>query len=104
MAAGDGLWLADACRAGGYATVWLDPRHPAKVQGAAAVLYDACSATGGDLDALRRLVADVAPIPVVALLHFPRIEDHDRVRQAGAAAVLSKPLQVADLLVRLRAL
>jgi len=35
---------------------------------------------------------------VIALLSFPRIEDHDRALSAGASIVLSKPLLMADLL------
>ena len=39
----------------------------------------------------------MAPAPLIALLDFPRIEDVERARSAGAAAVLSKPLQLEDL-------
>ena len=47
--------LADACRRVGYATVWLHPRQPARVQGAAAAIYD-----GASLDAAG--LAELAPV------------------------------------------
>jgi CheY-like chemotaxis protein len=44
----------------------------------------------------------MGPAPIVALLNFPRVEDRDRALAAGAAAVLSKPVLVEDLLWQLR--
>ena len=90
-------WLAAACRHCGYATAWLRPPQPVRVRGAAAVLFDGGECRGEERDELRRLAAAMAPAPLVALLDFPRIEDFDRARSAGAAAVLSKPLQLEDL-------
>jgi DNA-binding NarL/FixJ family response regulator len=90
-------WLAAACRHCGYSTVWLRPPRPVRVRGAAAVLMDGSRCRGEQCDELRQLAAATAPAPLVALLDFPRIEDVDRARCAGAAAVLSKPFQVEDL-------
>jgi CheY-like chemotaxis protein len=88
-------WLAAACRGCGYATVWLRPQDVARVEGAAAAIFDA---TGeGELDEVRRLAAALAPAPLVVLADFPRIEDVDQLLAAGAAAVLAKPLDVDDL-------
>ena len=78
-------------------TVWLRPPHAARVQGAAAGIYDGNDPEGE----LPGLVAALSPAPVVALVDFPRIEDQRRAVAAGAAAVLAKPLQVDDLLWQL---
>ncbi len=89
--------LAAACRRCGYATAWLRPPHPARVCGAAAVLLDSSEFRDREREELRQLAAATAPAPLVVLLDFPRIEDVERARSAGAAAVLSKPLQWEDL-------
>jgi hypothetical protein len=89
--------LAEACTAVGYATAWLSPAHAAQVDGAAALIWDGASGDAGEASALRGLAMRFDPAPVIALLSFPRIEDHDRMLAAGADAVLSKPLLVDDL-------
>lgn len=91
-------WLSAACRACGYSTVWLRPPRPARVQGASAAIFDGSDGRREELDELKRLVAAMTPAPIIALLDFPRIEDGDRLLAAGVAAVLSKPVQVPDLL------
>jgi ribosomal protein L40E len=96
-------WLADACRRCGYSTVWLNPQSPTKVRGAAAVIYEGSEGTPTELDEIRRFATELAPAPLVAILDFPRIEVDHLARQAGAAAVLSKPVQVDDLLWTLAA-
>ena len=94
-------WLAAACRSSGHATVWIDPRHPARLQGAVAAIYDAAETGEADFDALQQFVGQIDPAPVAALLGFPRIDDYRRAIEAGAAAVLSKPLAVDDLAWRI---
>ena len=102
-------WLSSACRERGYSTVWLRPPRPARVEGAAAVLFDATDCRGEELVALQNLATSVNPtgdapgVPIIALLDFPRIEDARRALSAGAAAVLSKPLLVHDLFWQLEA-
>ncbi len=96
-------WLSAACRLGGYATVCLQPSRPARVQGAAALVWD-----GGDFCAERqtqlpRLKAALGPLPILALGDFPRVVDCDAIVAAGVTAVLSKPLLVDDLLWSLQA-
>jgi hypothetical protein len=90
-------FLAAACRRCGYATAWLRPPGALRVGGAKAVVFDGSDCRGAEHQELRRLAAAMAPAPLLALLDFPRIEDFDRCRAAGAAAVLSKPLLLADL-------
>jgi len=96
-------WLSSACRERGYSTVWLRPPRPALVEGAAAVLFDGTDCRGEEWAALKNLATSVNPspdaptVPIIALLDFPRIEDQRHALSAGATAVLSKPLLVADL-------
>jgi len=90
-------WLSAACRRCGCATVWLRPPQIVKIEGAAAVIFDGTDFSEQQLCQFRQVQAATRPAPMVALLDFPRIEDHDRALRAGAAAVLSKPLQLADL-------
>ena len=90
-------WLSAACRSRGLSTVWLRGPHPARVEGAAAAIFDGSDCRGKQIEELRRLAATLAPAPVIALLDFPRIEEHDLAVSAGAAAVISKPLHVDDL-------
>jgi hypothetical protein len=97
-------FLAVACRRCGYATAWLRPSAAVRLAGATAVVFDGSDCRGAERDELQRLAAAMAPAPLLALLDFPRIEDLERCRAAGAAAVLSKPLQLADLFWRLERL
>lgn len=90
-------WLSAACRSRGYSTVWLRPPRPARVEGARAAIFDGPDCCGGEFDELDHLCGTLAPAPVIALLDFPRIEDHHRALAAGAAAVVSKPLHLDDL-------
>jgi len=92
-----GNWLSAALRSRGCSTVWLRPPHPARVEGAAAAVFDGSELNDTQFDELKHLSSALNPAPILALLSFPRIEDHRRARSAGAAAVLSKPLQLGDL-------
>ncbi|MGD0517939.1 MAG: hypothetical protein ABSA26_10430 [Thermoguttaceae bacterium] len=94
-------WLSTACRTCGYSTVRLRPAHYTLIEGAAAAVFDASDLRGEELDQLRRLTGALGHTPVIALLGFPRIEDERRALAAGAAAVLSKPLYLDDLLWQL---
>jgi CheY-like chemotaxis protein len=90
-------WLASACARRGYTTVWLRPHRPEAVEGATAAVFDAHECRGEELRSLEQLAVALSPIPIVALLDFPRVEDRRRALAAGAAAVLSKPLWIEDL-------
>lgn len=94
-------WLCDACRRQGYATVWLDQSHIPRIEGAAAGLLDLADAAPDDLDELTHFVARLQPAPVLTLMHFPRTQDVRLAIGRGAAGVLSKPIQLEDLLSRL---
>ncbi len=90
-------WIAAACRRQGFATAEVRPQSETSVGALAAAIFDGSEARGVELAELRRWVAAVAPAPLIALLDFPRVEDRDRALEAGAAAVLSKPLVLEDL-------
>ncbi len=90
-------YLAAACHNRGYSTVWLRPPRFAHVQGATAAVFDGSDCCGEELARLRQLSETLHPAPVVAMLAFPRIEQHDRALAVGAAAVVSKPFRLEDL-------
>jgi CheY-like chemotaxis protein len=90
-------WLSAALRRCGCSTVWLRPPRPARVEGATAAIFDGSDCCGEELTELKHLAATLRPAPVIALLDFPRLEDYHRVLAAGAAALLSKPLNLDDL-------
>lgn len=94
-------WLSDAFHRCGCSTVWLRPPHVVRVEGATAAIFDGSDCRGEELSQLEHLAATLRPAPTIALLDFPRVEDHHRVMAAGAAAVVSKPLQLDDLLWQL---
>ena len=90
-------WLGRACRRRGLAAVWQRDGVVARVEGATAAIFDCADLNDEELDGLRRLAESLHPAPVIALMSFPRIEDHRRALFAGAAAVLSKPLILDEL-------
>lgn len=96
-------WLSAACRRRGLAAVWQRDGVVARVEGATAAIFDCDDLNDNELDGLRKLSAALRPAPVVALMSFPRIEDHRRALAAGAAAVLSKPLILDDLFAEINA-
>jgi hypothetical protein len=89
--------LADACRSGCYATVWLHPRLPSRVQGAAAAIFDGDSLDPVTVNELKRFIAHVSPAPVLVLLGAPRIQDVRLVQSLGGT-VLPKPFRIDELL------
>jgi len=97
-------WLSEACRRRGYSTIWLRPGGTIRLEGARAAIFDGTDCGRAEVDRLEQMAAALAPAPVVALLDFPRIEDHDRAIAAGAGAVMSKPLLLDDLFWQLNRL
>ncbi|MGO9108600.1 MAG: hypothetical protein ACLP9L_05140 [Thermoguttaceae bacterium] len=95
-----GSLLSDACRSVGYSTVWLHPRQPARVQGAAAAVYDGASMDAAGFEEVKQLVSDLAPAVALVLLDVPRIQDVRLARTLGAV-VLAKPFRIDELLWQL---
>jgi len=91
-------WLAAALGRHGLSTAWMRPGQRIRLAGVRAAVLDGSSLGKHDLGRLDQLRAELgAGVPIIALADFPRVEDRDRARAAGAAAVLSKPLLVEDL-------
>jgi len=91
----DGLSLA--CRRVGYATAWCPNERRCSLHGAIAAVWDGTFQGRADFGRLRCLHAQLAGVPIIALLAFPR---HDQVREArenGAAAIVSSPFMLPDL-------
>ena len=77
------------CHRRGYMTVWLsDSQDLLRVSPPAAVIWDGDANRLDELSVLR----NQSPAPIVALIDFPRTEDVQRAMEAGAAAVLGRPL------------
>lgn len=93
--------LGDACAQAGLATVWFPPARPAHSSGAAAAIWEGVSADGQEMGAIREVVGQHAPAPVIALLDFVRHEDIARLMAIGASRVLAKPFLLNDLLWQL---
>ncbi len=91
-------WLAAVCRAAGCPSVWIRPSRPLSLEGLGLVLFDGTDLTGPELERLSELSRSLPDVPVIALADFPRIEDQQRIFRAGAAALLSKPVDAEDLL------
>jgi CheY-like chemotaxis protein len=90
-------WLAAACRLRDYATLWLrGPQYPL-VEGFSAILVDGTDFHAAEFEDLRQIALRYPQALRIAIMDFPRIEDHRRLYEAGAAAVFSKPLSVEDL-------
>ena len=94
-------WLSAACREHGTAAVWQRDSTFARVEGASAGIFDSAGPNDDQCNSLRRFATALRPAPIVALLSFPRIEDHRRALSAGASTVLSKPATLEDLLAAL---
>ena len=90
-------WLQAACVQRGYATMWVLPHRPVSTEQVTAAIFDGNECRGEEQASLERLAAALGPVPIVALLDFPRIDGRDRALAAGAQAVLSKPLLIDDL-------
>ncbi|MGH7139649.1 MAG: hypothetical protein ACREHD_28245 [Pirellulales bacterium] len=91
-------WLAAACRQTGMSAIVLPDLPSTRIDGIDIVLWDAGLPTPRLIDDFGRLATCFAGTPVLVLLDFPRSDDVRQLSGAGAAAVLAKPLLVADLI------
>ena len=93
--------LMDACREGGYSAVWLGAVPSTAICGAAACLWDIGAFGPPKLVEAHDLLRQLAPLPIVAVMGFPRIDDRRQLLREGIAAVVSKPYLIDDLLWQL---
>jgi len=89
--------LAEALRTRELATLCVRGDVWPDVRGVTLAIWDCPDTPASWADQLSMLAARVAPAPIVAVAGFPRPEDDERLRQAGAAVVLSKPLVLDEL-------
>lgn len=97
-------WLSDGSRVRGFHPIrWQDRESAMSAAPLVAGLWDGNSlAARADREARTNLadfVGQLAPVPVVALLNFPRIDDLEEARNAGVRHVISKPCMIDDLFV-----
>jgi len=90
-------WLADACRNRGWAAVRTSAARPIEADGVAAVLWDAELTDEANVSELAAIQASFPGAPIIALADFLRIEQYERLLALGVAAVLSKPVVLAEL-------
>lgn len=105
--------LVGLCRRVGWnAAAWTMPQPPAAEKadegrgwypGVAAGVWDVFGPLEANLPQLADFAARLSPAPVVAVLNFPRWNEVLALRQAGVAAVVSKPLYQGDLAAALAA-
>lgn len=89
-------FLTAACRAAGGEPLRIWPDMPMPAEPLSAVWFDS-NGDEDDFQRIERLAKAIAPGRVVVLMDFPRPEDVERARLAGAATVLSKPIMLEDL-------
>lgn len=96
-------WLASACREQGFDVLRTCASRPAVSPQVSVVVWDAGPAENSDLDDLAALLAAYPSAKLIVLADFPRLEHYERLLRAGAAAVLSKPVMLAELFGQLAA-
>jgi hypothetical protein len=91
--------LAAALAPCGWSAVWT-PRGRGALGNAAAGVWDGAQLDPAEVATLAAFAArfDGRPVPVVALVDFPRPEHLALLREAGAAALLGKPYALEALL------
>jgi hypothetical protein len=81
----------------GYATLWIAPRRPTMLHGAAAGIWDE-SQVRASPDPLRAFAHRLGHAPIVALVNFPRLEDYRRLHNEGVSQLIAKPFLNTDLI------
>jgi len=90
-------WLSDACRRKGNSSVWLRPNETVCLEGVTSGIFDGTDFDATEVQQFRNLRSLMPEVPIITMLDFPRIEDHQRATNAGSMVVLSKPLLIEDL-------
>ena len=94
--------ICDSLASAGFQTVWNRYCDRIEVDGAAAVVWDCPAGFAESQQSFVDLVQQLRSVPVIAVLGFPRPEDRIQAMRVGAAAVISKPFLVEDLLWQVR--
>jgi hypothetical protein len=90
--------LADAVADAGYAAACLDVRTLGHLRGASVIIYDASPHPTTRVDEIATLRRRHAEAPLIALVSSPRIHEIAQLRVAGAAAVVSQPFLLGELI------
>lgn len=93
--------LADSCRDAGFAVVSATAGRTPMVAGADAAILDGHRNRNRLAEEIGQLTRLPGPAPIVVLMNFPRVEDVQFARSAGATAVVSKPFFNDDLVWQL---
>lgn len=96
--AGTAAALADVCRLAGYEPWIIAPRSAQPLDTASAMVWDAAPDDLHRAEKIATLREMVGGSPIVAVTTFPRPDDVARAAELGLAAVVAKPLLIADLL------
>lgn len=89
--------IAEACSAIGHSTTWVNPRQPTFVTGAAVAIWDVALSIDRDRTELAEFAQRVKPVPVIAVMGFPRASDRQQAVECGATCVVSKPYLLQEL-------
>jgi hypothetical protein len=89
--------LVEACAALGYDARRYDVGDTSANEQPAIGIYDAATCEAGMIEELRELAAGSPSTYWLVLANFPRPDDERWLREAGATAVLSKPLVIDEL-------
>ncbi|MFO7905921.1 MAG: hypothetical protein ACQESR_07260 [Planctomycetota bacterium] len=89
--------LSAACGKIGHATTWCWNDRCLGVHGATAAIWDGTFQGQVDFEQLSRITTDLADVPVIALLAFPRHDHLRQARESGARAVIPTPFMLPDL-------
>ncbi len=100
--------LAECVRAAGYPATIIPYEVASQATnaravylGMTAVIWDGCGPFDQQRSHLARLAQSFAPLPVVAVLGFPRHQDILAATADGVRAVVSKPYQLGELALAL---
>ncbi|HEV3416069.1 MAG TPA: hypothetical protein VG056_04630 [Pirellulales bacterium] len=89
--------LCDAAARRRFGAAWVRSRPMPIISGVRAAIWDATRGTPDEARELAAWRSALGGVPLVVLLDFPRVEDRDLARAAGAALIVSKPFWLDDL-------
>ncbi len=89
--------LCDAAAGRGFAAVWLRGPQMSHLAGVRAGIWDATNTSPTEAHEMNQWRGALGGVPIIAFIGFPRVEDHSRFIDAGAAAIVSKPFWLDDV-------
>lgn len=96
--------LAESLAAGGHHAVWLVPHEPLPTLRTDALVIDRGADVGEAAATLLETRSRLGPVPALLLCNFLRPLELEQMADLPAAAVMTKPFLVADLLAQLAGL